>query len=75
MNKPLSIVIKETQNRLASVLNESKLPLPILDLIAKGMYLEVHNLTEIQTINEENDYVKMLEEVSKNTEITNKNVE
>ena len=67
MNKPITMVIKETKNKLASVCNESGLSPAILDLIMQGLYSEIHSLAERQTVEEEMSYVKMLEEASKNT--------
>ena len=65
MNKPLTMVIKETKNNLAKICNESGLPPVILDLIIQGVYSEIHSLVERQTLEEETSYVKMLEESSK----------
>ena len=62
MNKPLTMVIKETRTKLANICNESGLPPVILDLIMQGVYSEVHSLAERQTSEEEAAYVKMLEE-------------
>ena len=62
MNKPLTMIIKETRIKLANICNESGLPPIILDLIMQGVYSEVHSLAEKQTSEEEMAYVKMLEE-------------
>ena len=72
MNKPLTMVIKETQIKLANVCNESGLSPIHLDLIMKGLYSEIHSLAERQTMEEEMSYAKMLEEASKKTEVTDK---
>jgi hypothetical protein len=69
MNKPLTMVIKETKNKIANVCNESGLSPAILDLIMQGIYSEIHSLAERQTVEEEMSYVKMLEETSKKTEV------
>lgn len=66
MNKPLTMVVKETKNKLANICNESGLPPIILDLIMQGIYSEIHSLAERQTAEEEGSYVKMLEESSEN---------
>lgn len=75
MNKPLTMVIKETKNKLANICNESGLPPIILDLIMQGIYSEVHSLAERQTLEEEASYVKMVEEASKKTEVADNNAE
>lgn len=62
MNKPLTMIIKETRMKLANICNESGLPPVILDLIIQGVYSEVHSLAERQTFEEEAAYVKMLKE-------------
>ena len=74
MNKPLTVVVKETKTKLANICNESGLPPIILDLIMQGIYSEIHSLAERQTVEEENSYVKMLEDTSKNTDIADKDV-
>lgn len=65
MNKPLTMIVKETQAKLARICNESGLPPVILDLIIQGVYSEIHSLTEKQTFEEEKTYVKSLEENEK----------
>ena len=75
MNKPLTMVIKETKNKLANVCNESGLPPIVLDLIMQGIYSEIHSLAERQTVEEEMSYVKTLEESSKKTEVADESVD
>ena len=62
MNKPLTMLIKETQTKIAKACNESSLPPVILDLIIQGVYSEIHSLADKQTFEEEMAYTKMLEE-------------
>lgn len=62
MNKPLNMIIKETKQKLANVCNESGLPPFILDLIMQGIYSEIHLLAEKQTWEEEQSYMRELEE-------------
>ena len=69
MNKPLTMVIKETKTKLANVCNESGLSPFHLDLIMQGLYTEIHALAERQAFEEESAYAKMLEEASKKTEL------
>lgn len=61
MNKPVSMIIKETKAELANVCNKSGLSPIILDLIIQGIYSEVHALAEKQECEEKNDYMKKLE--------------
>lgn len=67
MNKPLTMVIKETKTKLANVCNESGLSPIHLDLIMQGLYTEIHSLAERQALEEEVAYAKMLEEEAKKT--------
>lgn len=75
MNKPISMVIKETKTKIANICNESGLSPVILDLIVQRIYSEIHSLAERQTVDEEMSYVKMLKETSKKTEVTDENVD
>ena len=65
MNKPITMVIKETKNKLANICNESGLSPVVLDLIVQGIYSEIHSLAERQTLEEEMAYVKAVEEEAK----------
>ena len=71
MNKPLTMVIKETKNKLANICNESGLSPIVLDLIMQGLYSEIHSLAERQTAEEEASYARMVEESSKKMNIIN----
>ena len=62
MNKPLTMVIKETKTKITNICNESGLPFVILDLIMDGISSEIHYITEKQTADEEVAYLKSLEE-------------
>lgn len=62
MNKPLTMVVKETRTKIANICNESGLSPVILDLIMQGIYSEVHSLMEQQTANEEKAYMQALKE-------------
>lgn len=57
MNKPLSMIIKETKEKLAEVFSGATLPLPILDLVVQEIYFEVHRLAEKQAEAEELAYM------------------
>ena len=75
MNKPLTMVIKETKSKLANICNESGLPPVVLDLIMQGIYSEIHSLAERQAAEEEMTYAKMVAEASKKAEIADSNVD
>ena len=62
MNKPLTMIVKETKKKLADICNESGLPPVVLDLIIQGIYSEIHSITEKQTSDEEVSYLKSIEE-------------
>ena len=75
MNKPLTMVIKETKTKLANVCNESGLSPIHLDLIMQGLYTEIHSLAERLALEEEVAYARMLEEESKKAEVTDGKVD
>ena len=75
MNKPLTMVIKETKTKIANVCNESGLPPIVLDLIMQGIYSEIRSLAEKQTIEEEMAYVKLAAEASNKAEVIDKNID
>ena len=75
MNKPFTMIVKETKTKLANICNESGLSPIHLDLIIHGLYTEIHSLAERQTMEEETAYAKMLEEASKKTEVTNESID
>lgn len=61
MNKPISIAIKETKEKIILICNESELPITILDLIMQGICGEIRNLADKQTLEEEKRYAESLE--------------
>lgn len=74
MNKPITMVIKETKMNLAKACNESGLSPVILDLIVQGLYSEIHALAEKQTEKDEQDYMSALAiENMKNIKIVDDN--
>lgn len=75
MNKPITMVIKETKTKLANVCNESGLSPAVLELVVQGIYSEIHSHAERQAMEEEVVYARMLEEAAKQTEAADENVE
>lgn len=73
MNKPLGMIIKETESQLIDVCNKSGLSPIILDLIMQTVYSKVHSIAEKQSLEEEKFYVESLKSSSNETNITNNN--
>ena len=73
MNKPLTMIIKETQSNLARVCNESGLPPAILELVIHGIYSELHSIVEKQAADEEIAYTNMIKNQAINDCDTNTN--
>ena len=72
INKPLSMLIKETKAKLINICNESKLTPVILDLIIQGIYSEIHALAEKQNMEEEINYFNIIKESNVKNEGENK---
>lgn len=75
MNKPLTMIVKETKTKLANVCNESGLSPIHLDLIMQGLYTEIHSLAERQALEEEVAYMKMIEEENKSKDVAESDAE
>ena len=63
MDKPISLVRKETVVKLTKVIEESGLPLLVLEPIIKDLYIQIQQAMVQQTIAEEEEYNKSLTEV------------
>ena len=63
MDKPISLVRKETVVKLTKVIEESGLPLLVLEPIIKDLYMQIQQAMVQQTIAEEEEYNKSLTEV------------
>lgn len=61
MNKPISMAIKETKDKIIQICAESELHITILDLIIQGIYGEIRNLADKQTLEEGRRYAESLE--------------
>lgn len=62
INKPIAIVMKEVTNVIVDTINNSKLPLCILDKMLKDIYIDVHNASELEYQNTAKEYEKQLTE-------------
>ena len=67
MNKPITMTIKETKEKMINIINESGLSPAVLDLIMQGIYFEIHTIAEKQAAEEEKAYI----EIVKNNDIVN----
>lgn len=56
MEKPTSIVIKETKQKLLQTINESNLPAFILEPILKDYYEQIIKISEQQYENDKKEY-------------------
>ena len=70
MDKPISLIRKETVIKITKVIEESGLPLLVLEPIIKDLYIQIQQAMVQQTIAEEEEYNKSLTEVK--VEETNK---
>lgn len=69
MEKPASLLIQETRNKIINILNESKLHSSILELIMKDIMNDVTNAsTRIKNKELEEYNNKVLEEAQNNAE-------
>lgn len=69
MEKPASLLIQETRNRIINILNESKLHASILELIMKDIMNDVTNAsTRIKNKELEEYNNKVLEEAKNKSE-------
>lgn len=60
MNKPISMIINETSEKIVQACNESELPVSILELIIKNIYNEVQMLAEKTFKNDKSIYTNNL---------------
>lgn len=63
MDKPISLIRKETVVKITKVIEESGLPLLVLEPIIKDLYMQIQQAMVQQTIAEEEEYNKSLTEV------------
>lgn len=73
MNKPITMIIKETTKKIVNVCNESGLPPVILDLVMQGVHSDIHLIAERQSLEEEFAYINATKEDAKNEHVENDN--
>lgn len=62
MNKPISMIINETSNSVAQVLNASGLSYSVLELIMRDLYAQVRENAQIEYKQSKQKYEQELEE-------------
>lgn len=60
MEKKISIAIKEFKEAMVKDIQDSGLPVVVVDLIIKDLYNEIHNLAEGVTNNDIKEYQQSL---------------
>ena len=64
MEKPITLKIEELKQDVINTINESGLPVFLLDYVLKGLYDELHILNQSQLTQDRESYEKALEEES-----------
>ncbi len=67
MEKPITLLISETRKKMISTVNDSGLPLFLLDSILKDLYGEIHALSVQQEERERKEYEQSLTESQSET--------
>ena len=60
MNKPISMIVDETNEKIVRACNESGLPMCVLELIIKNIHNEIINLAEKGLIEDKAMYEQSL---------------
>ena len=61
MNKPASIIIKETKDKMISIINESTLPLCVIEMIINDIHNQCIIASKEEYEKDKNKYEKSLE--------------
>lgn len=72
MEKPLSVLIRETRTNISNVVNESNLPPDILVPIVKDLYMRLCDIAEERYEIELEQYKKSLQTPEEDVEIVEK---
>lgn len=59
--KPITLKVEELKENIAILINESELPIFLLDYIIKDLYNEIHILSENQLLKDKQSYAKSQE--------------
>lgn len=68
MDKPLSLIINETKQNMVAVINNSGLPLPLLEMLMKDIYIDIKTANDMQLKKDIEQYNNSLTEESKKQE-------
>lgn len=60
MNKPISLLIKDSKQSIINTINETNLPPCLLEPIIKEIYFEVQGLVKQELVKDEKDYNESL---------------
>lgn len=71
--KPTSLILIETKNSIAQIINNSNLPPFVLEPIMKDLYTEVVGLSQQQYLQEKTEYEKALKECETTQESSDNN--
>lgn len=66
MDKPITLVMEETKLSIINIINDSKLPIYIIEPIIKGLYNEISQLSLQFSLSEKEKYKKSIEKNEKN---------
>lgn len=60
MDKTVNIIIEETKLKIAQAVQDSGLPVSVLDMILKDLYVEIHTLAMDVTKKEMQEYKNIM---------------
>lgn len=63
MNKPISMMISETNDKIVQVCNESGLPMSVLELIVRSIYNEIKTISDRTLEKDKSEYMSALSDV------------
>ncbi len=70
INKPILLRREEFTNNIIRLINDSELPVFIVEYILKDILTEVHSVTQQQFESEKATYEKQINELSKESELS-----
>lgn len=74
IKKPLSVSITEFKKQLGEIINSSELPIYILELVMKDVYIDVLQLSNQSKENEYMQFIQHLQEEEKIDKVNNKEI-
>lgn len=64
-NKPISLVMDELKGNIVNVINDSKLPICIVEPILKDIYEQISSLAKVQLEQDKKEYSEAQKEEAK----------